>query len=269
MITPIEIDNYFNNGNTIKYSICTLVTNMNEYMTMVSSYEQAGFNTSNSEFIYINNSQVNKYDAYTGLNKCIEKSCGTFIIFTHQDIELKFDNESILSQRINYIELNDPNWAVLSNAGAIHIKQLYKRISHPDHELNQGPFPSKVRSIDENFIVLKKLSGLQFSQNLNGFHLYGTDLCLQAELNGYSCYVIDFHLLHKSTGNMNESFFKAREEFIKSYSGKIRAGYLRTPCTIMYISKNQGLNEVMNSKFAISLAKFVKKLELAFGKISK
>lgn len=269
MVKFIELDNYIENSALVTYSICTLVTNVIEYQEMIDSYEQAGFTNKNSEFIYIDNSSSNKYDAYAGLNKFIESATGTYILFSHQDVLLKYDNETTLSKRIKEIDAKDPQWAVLSNAGAVHIKKLYKRISHLDHQLNQGPFPSKVRSIDENFIVLKKSSDLRFSRDLNGFHLYGTDLCLQAELKGFSCYVIDFHLLHKSTGNLNEAFYQAKRDFIKSYSGKIKSGYIRTPCTIMYISKNKALNETMNSKLAISIAKFVKKTTLFLQKAFK
>jgi hypothetical protein len=210
----------------------------------------------------VDNSQGNKYDAYAGLNKLMAAASGQYLILSHQDVELNYDTEAGLNRRISEMDQLDPQWAVLGNAGYADLKRQYKRISHLHETLNLGPFPHPVTSLDENFMLLKKEAGLLFSPDLSGFHLYGTDICLAAQQKGYSCYVIDFHLLHKSTGNLNESFFAARQAFIRKYSASLSPRYIRTPCTIMFISGSPLLNAWMNKPFMISIAKFLKKLEL-------
>ncbi len=58
--------------------------------------------------------------------------------------------------------------------------------------------PIRVGSLDENFIVVKRQANLALSHDMSGFHLYGTDLCIIADILGRTSYVVDFHLCHKA-----------------------------------------------------------------------
>jgi len=257
----MEIDNIGQQA-PVKYTVCTLVSNLEEYGEMVSSYRQAGFTEDRCAFLYVDNSRGNKYDAYAGLNKLLAAATGQYLILSHQDVVLRFDTEPVLSGRLQEINQLDPRWGVLGNAGFVDLKRAFKKIAHLHEVLEIGTFPHQVRSVDENFLILKKDAGLRFSPDLSGFHLYGTDICLRAQQRGYTCYVIDFLLLHKSTGNLSADFFKARQDFIRKYASSLSPRYIRTPCTIMFISAHPLLNQVMNKPFMISLAKFITKLEL-------
>jgi hypothetical protein len=262
MTGPFEIDQAIP-VRPVTYSVCTLASSLAEYAVMVDSYRQAGFTDERCEFLYVDNSRGNKYDAYAGLNQLIGRAAGNYILLSHQDVELNFDTEAVLRQRIAEMDRLDPRWAVLGNAGGADVKREYHRISYPHGSMNRGPFPQLVTSVDENFMVLKKAAGLAFSPDLTGFHLYGTDLCLQAEQKGFTCYVIDFHLLHKSKGNINDSFYQAREALMQKYGRQLSPRYIRTTCTTMFISPSPFLNRLMNQPWMVSVAKFVKKVELA------
>src|SRR5690606_18517163 len=134
----------------------------------------------------------------------------------HQDILLNFDKRKELEQRINELDARDPQWAVAGNAGAAGLNHIVYHISYPGGTTQyKGTFPLKAQSLDENFILLKNSCGLSFSMDLAGFHLYGTDICLQAAGKGYHCYVIDFHLLHKSRGNPDASFEDLQKRLIE------------------------------------------------------
>lgn len=251
-----------NNKKPLKYSVCTLMNNPEEYEIMVKSYKKAGFTEDICEYLFVDNSTHNQYDAFTGLNYLISKASGKYLILSHQDTETIFDNEEVLNKRIEEINQIDSNWAVLGNAGGADVKRLYRRITHLQENIKDGPFPQRVRSLDENFILLKSSAQLTFSSDLTGFHLYGTDICITAEKKGYTCYVIDFNLLHKSNGNINESFFAARRAFMQKYAQQLPPQYIRTTCTTMFISDKPWLNFIMNKPFMISVSKFLKKLEL-------
>lgn len=250
---------------TFTYSICTLVTNQAEYTVMLDSFLQAGFSTDFCEYIYIDNSQVNQYDAYAGLNKMLSLAKGKYIILCHQDIELKFDKIDALEKRIAEVNALDPNWGILSNAGGLHLKQAIQHISHPHNEVLLGTFPFKVKSVDENFMLFKKNANLSFSRNMKGFHMYGTDCCIIADMLGYNAWVVDFHLMHKSQGNMNKSFYENKSELIQKYQHAFRSRYVRTPCTKLYISGSGLLTSVMNTKLSI----FITKLGLKIKRLMK
>lgn len=240
------------------FSICTLVANKAEYELFLLSAEKAGFTNENSEFIYIDNSETNKFDAFDGLNQFLNKAKGKYIILVHQDVEFKFDNIEILKDRIQQMNQLDPKWAVLGNTG-YHINNInkqYTRITDPGQiDYKDGPFPVRVSCVDENIMIVKNDLNLMTSKNIGHFHLYGADLCLQATMQGYSTYVIDFHILHKSGGYPNQSFYDTKERLIAQYTNALKIRFFRTPCTVIFLSNSKILNSIMNSKIMYSFKK--------------
>jgi len=239
-----------------RFSICSLVTDKSEYTQMLQSFKEAGFNEDNSEFIYADNSDSNKYDGYKGVSRFLDMACGKYIIICHQDILLKFDNIDILNQRIKEMDKLDNSWAILANAGYKNFNDVALRISDPHGDnRNFTPFPAKVQSVDENFIVIKKSANLTISNDIDGFHLYGTDLCLLASMIGYNSYVIDFHLYHKSAGTCGTNFYEVKQKLIQSYEKKLKIKMLRTPCTMLTLTSNKILNYLLNKKIIYSIKK--------------
>lgn len=234
-----------------KFSVCTLVTNFEEYQAMIDSFLNKGFTEQDTEFLYVNNSQMNKEDGFTGLNKFIHHSQGEYIILCHQDIRLEFDNKDSLLLKLTELSKIDNKWAIVGNAGACqNFSKKYIRISDPHGEDKKiGSFPSKVTSLDENFILIKSNANLGLSRDLNGFHFYGTDLCTLADIRGYTSYVIDFHIRHLSPGNINKYFFECKDSFEKQYSNKLRSRFIQTSCTYMTISSSRFINFLLKNKY--------------------
>lgn len=252
-----EIDSI--NSNKLKYSICTLVTDLEEYQKMKNSFHELGFDDNNSEFIYVDNKN-NKYDAYEGINKLINCSSGRYIIVCHQDIELLDDDEKKLDFLLNELYKIDSNWSVAGNAGGISLGKLSIRISDPHGKnVKVGNFPQIVNSLDENFLILRRDANLGLSHNLNGFHLYGTDICFLAKIRGYNSYVIDFHLLHKSPGNVSNDFFKLRKDFISKYQIAFKPRIIQTTCTNMFISSSRLLNNIMTQSILNKIKRIIVK----------
>ena len=130
------------------------------------------------------------------------------------------------------------------------------RISDPyGMDVAKGSFPAKVRSLDENFLIIRKESGLTLSNDLKGFHFYGTDLCMIADILGLNAYVINFHLYHKSGGNCDESFFNAKQRLIEKYRRVFQSRFIRTTCTPLFLSGFSSLNTLFNRKLMYSLKK--------------
>lgn len=250
----IEVDNIVSNK---LFSMCTLVSNMDEYKLLLDSAKKAGFNNENTEFIYIDNSE-NKYDAYDGLNQCLNKASAKYVILVHQDIEFKFDDIEVLKDKITEIDTIDSKWAILGNTGYDfnNINIQYTRITDTGQfDVKDGPFPVRVSCPDENIMIVKNELNLMFSKNIGHYHLYGADLSIQAQMQGYNTYVIDFHILHKSGGYPNQSFYDTKDRMIKQYQKALEVKFFRTPCTAVYLSKSKLFNKVMNSKIMYSLKK--------------
>jgi len=231
-----------------KYSICTLVTKTSEYEEMVNSFRDKGFDDKNTEFLYISNIDSNQYDGYSGLNHMLNTAAGEYVVLCHQDILLNFDNESILDSCISELNHKDKNWALAGNAGG-DSRTRYRRITDPHGTSSVGSFPQRVKSLDENFIISNSKNRVALSGNLNGFHMYGTDLCLMADILGYSAYVINFHLQHNSPGNKDASFYKSEKALINKYKNAFKLRLIKSSCTKIFISSSNILTSLFNIKF--------------------
>lgn len=234
-----------------EYSICTLVTRLDQYQTMLSSFIDAGFSQEKCEYLYIDNSKENLYDAYAAFNIFLQRAQGKYIIICHQDIELLYDKIDVLEKRICELEKIDPKWAVAGNAGGINLNYTSWRITHgtpPLYKKIGNCFPHKVETLDENFILVKNNANLAVSSDLKGFHFYGTDICLIAYTLGFTAYLIDFHLYHKSGGNKDESFFSMKMAFQKKYQRALKGHYINTMTKErFYISGSRFYNFIFNS----------------------
>lgn len=266
----VKIENIATKINSIEYfytfSICTLVTRTDQYEKMLRSFINAGFTRDKCEYLYIDNSKENVYDAYSAFNIFLQKAQGRYVIICHQDIELIYDKIGDLEKRINEIEELDPKWALIGNAGGINLKFLSGHITHgnpPIHVKKGKHFPQKVQTLDENFILIKRQANLAVSSDLAGYHFYGTDICLIAKILGYNAYVVDFRLYHKSIGNKNENFYNLKTELQRKYQRAFKGRYLHAPTRErFYISGNRFCSFILNTSLLKAIAKKYYKLRL-------
>ena len=220
----------------LTFSVATLVTDPAQYKEMLASFLAAGFSAETTEFLAIDNSGRDQLDAYRGLTLALSRSRGHHSILCHQDVRLTHDAKSDLVAQLEGLTKHDPSWALAGNAGGIGSGKLAMRITDPhgaDRAL--GPFPARAQSLDENFIVVRGGTRFGFSQDLSGFHLYGADLCLQAEMAGHSAYVIDFHLTHLSAGNADQTFRQSERAFRQKWTRALAPRWLQTTCTLVRI----------------------------------
>jgi hypothetical protein len=243
-----------------EFSLCTLVTDSVEYEQMRESFIKGGFTTDICEYLYIDNIGKNTFEAYAGLNRFLREAKGKYIILCHQDILLLLDGIKDLRARIDGIEKTDARWAVLGNAGSINIKYRGLHIQGPGKEWNEELLPLRAQTLDENFIVVKNSANLALSADLEGFHLYGADICFVADVLGYNSYVIDFKLHHKSYGNDDESFYRIKRKFIKKYGRAFRSRFAGTTITRFYVSGNSFRRAIGNTKLVLFFARQYYKL---------
>jgi Zn-finger protein len=219
------------------FSICTLVTRKQEYDEMLNSFLKKGFTTDDCEYLYIDNSENSTYDAYEGLNVFLQKAQGKYVILCHQDILIHDNDKTDLLKLIEEVESKDPNWGILANAGGINLKWIATHITQGNGRvIKENHLPLKVKTVDENFIIVKKSANIALSRDLSGFHFYGTDICLIADVLGFNSYTIGFNIIHKSNGKPDASFHKLRKELKLKYRKAFRNRFLTTTFSRFFLS---------------------------------
>jgi len=244
-----------------KVEFYTLVTRFDEYQEMVNSAKNAGFDRDDIDFYYFDNKKSNEFDGYSGINHALNISNAEYLVFCHQDILFKYDGYEKLIKCINELNTLDNNWAIAGNAGANEFGKVYIKIIDPNGSHNQGPFPQKVHCLDENFIIINMKKNVACSSNLGGFHLYGLDLCQNADALGLNSYVIDFLLEHKSAGNVDYRFYESLNNYIKIQKRRKSTRLYTTLCATKVISSNSILNVFLNLRVIRKLYIYVLQLK--------
>ena len=248
-----------------RYTIGTLTNDRDQYVEMLASFKAGGFGDDCCEFTFIDTAATGTTSAYHGLNQLLNNARGDYVILCHHDVRLLHDSRFVLDQRLAALSRDYPNWAVAGNAGGMAPGQLAIRISDP-HGENQktADLPARVSSLDENFLVIRRDARVSFSANLSGYHLYGADICLIADILGYECYVIDFHLSHLSPGKKDPSFATAERAFTKKWSKALRPRWIQTTCALLHISGRPGTQH-LSRMVATGYRKIARHLPGAFG----
>lgn len=158
-----------------------------------------------NEFILVKNPE----SATKGLNEGIEKASNDVVVMVHQDVFLPKTWSGALERALD--QLGSEKWGVLGVAGMT--EQWEWRGYIEDRGAPWGPWekelegnPIEVYVLDELLMVIKKSDGLRFDEKLKGFHLYASDICLNAKMQGMKNFVFNGYLKHNSDvhrGNLN------------------------------------------------------------------
>jgi hypothetical protein len=217
------------------FSVCSLVQDAGRYQGLLDSFARLGFTAENSEFLAADNRDQNRFDGYSWLKRLLAEARGRFVVFTHDDIELVDEGFDQLLGWTRWLDETDPAWLVAGVAGGVWRKPsrprpaLALRISDKfGANRRRGTLPARVESLDECFILMRRTRPVISSYDLKGFHHYGPDLCLQAELLGGSAYAIDFHIRHNGQAQTGKPFRASRREFVRKYGRYFPARALNT-----------------------------------------
>ncbi|MCR6629390.1 MAG: hypothetical protein NVV74_04665 [Magnetospirillum sp.] len=243
----------------LDYSICTLVTRWDEYRAMQDSFRAKGFREPACEFLYLDNAAGNRFDAYSGLNLFLSTARGRVVVLCHQDVRLVDDGRAELDAIIAAMDRDHPQWGVLGNAGGTPAGTLCIRITDPHGaDTRRGAFPAAATALDENFLAVRRSANLALSADVGGYHLYGADLCLMADLLGHSAHVVDFHLHHLSPGNADASFAAARRCIIAKYQRALAPRWVTTTCTA-FVAGGGALSTLAGTRWGAKLLRSLRK----------
>jgi len=173
--------------------------------------------------------------AGSAYNAAIAKASSDVVVCTHQDVYLPAGWEQRLLDAIKDLELRGERWAVLGVWGIQADGAFAGRVwcSGGNREYVR-PFAGQaveVDSIDEIVIVINRKVGLRFDDALPGFHLYGTDIILQAQQIGHRAFVFDGPVVHNSRCNpqpLDRAFWNAYRYMQRKWASQVP---LRT-CTV-------------------------------------
>jgi hypothetical protein len=215
-------------GGRATYTVCTIVTRPDHYAQMCASFEAHGFTRADTDYLYADNTGGNALDAFQACNRFLLEARSPYVIICHQDIRLVDAGRRQLDDIVADLDRRHPGWGLFGNAGAKADGELAIRITDPSltDVARGGPFPVEVVSLDENFIVIRAAANLAVSHDMQGFHFYGADLCLIADILGCSAHVVDFHLLHHSGGTIDGAFLAARTRMGQKYRRAFRSRWV-------------------------------------------
>lgn len=165
---------------TNKISLVTLVNNVETYHDNV--IKSSSEFKDNIEYITISFPK----SAAKGLNEGLDKASNELIICCHQDIY--FLNACYKSLTDNLYSLHSKNWGVCGIAGCtFEGKRIYNYTM-----MNENENIVQAQTLDCSLLILKKSNNLKFDENLKLFHMYGEDICLQANDKGLGVYISMF-----------------------------------------------------------------------------
>jgi hypothetical protein len=247
-----------------QFCICTIVTDVEEYSLMKTSFENAGFNAA-CEYLIADNTIGNIFDGYNAIRRFLQESKARYTIIVHQDVRCQ-DNIKMLLECLNDLNTKDNNWALCGNAGGANYNNIVYHINNNGIRKTEG-LPQRVFSLDENFLIVKTEKQMAVSSDIEGFHYYGTDLCIVADFLGYTSYVIPFMVEHLSKGNLRDLELK-KPTFLKAFGKKLRPRFIQTSCDKFYLGNSETQNKLYNSEFVFFWIK-AKKNILKLLKISQ
>lgn len=133
-------------------------------------------------------------------NEAMERAGHDPVVFVHQDVYLPEDWTSKVRGALDFLARHDPNWGVIGCFGVTGGGEERGHVFTTGWGLVGSPFyaPMQVRTLDEMVLIVRKGSGLRFSEYLPHFHFYGADICLTAQMRGMRCYAIPAFCIHNT-----------------------------------------------------------------------
>jgi hypothetical protein len=219
---------------------------------MRQSFGEAGFTSERATFTELTGTgRPDEPEPYSTITRLIGDLSEPFFILCHQDLRLDQGHGiDDLVRVIHDLEERDGRWAVAGNAGGSRSLRVVRSLTDPHGGASADSFPAPVHSLDENFLLIRTGTEIHCSPGLLGFHLYGTDICLNALVGGCQPYVIDFRVRHLSRGTRDEEYATARDRFVAHWSPRFTACYVRTTIDVLFLSRVGFLRSSLGSEAA-------------------
>ena len=191
--------------------------------------------------------------AAAAYNAAMREATTDLVVFVHQDVYLPEGWFNSVQKASAVLALKDSNWGVLGvwgvtasggRAGYVYWNGLPcqrglafdgRPLGGADESLSCARNRSfegvvEVTSLDEVILILRKSSRLQFDESLPGYHLYGTDICLEARRRKMKSYAISAFCIHNTKIGklLPRQFWQGYLFMRRKWKGELP---IVTPCT--------------------------------------
>jgi hypothetical protein len=192
--------------------------------------------------------------ASVAYNAALSRCENDFVIFVHQDVYIPADWEDTVLRNISYLDLVDPDWAVLGVYGVMGSgAQIGYVWSSGLNKVFGTRFdlPVPVESLDELLVMVKRSSGITFDDRLPGYHLYGTDLVQTARSRNKTAYAICAPVVHNSLPSLylRNDYFNAYNYVVRKWKANLPivtcvATIVRSPFSYLRLRLRHWVNEL-------------------------
>ena len=168
-------------------------------------------------------------------NDGLKKTRSEIAVFPHQDVYLPSGWDNWLMSSLERLSEIDKSWAVAGVFGMPSENRFVGQVHCTRNGRVVGTSlrePVQAAALDELLLVVRRGSGLCFDENLPGFHLYGTDICLEARRRGLRSYVVPAFCIHNASGWIFlpwafwQSYFYLRKKWWEQLP-------ITTPCAVI------------------------------------
>lgn len=201
-------------------SIITIANKEDVYQKFKANLEeQSGVDY---ELIKIRNDRHQYSSARTAYNQAVAKATGKDLLFLHPDIRF-LDKRALADVLQQAWKL--PNRGVVGiagvpdNLGPYHIMTTMKQGVTPRSVGVPIDRPTKIQTVDECFFIFSKQFWEQHPfSDIEGWHLYAVEECLQAIMDGKTNYVVPSRICHASDGVSEDwNYVKTGRQIVKRY----------------------------------------------------
>jgi glycosyl transferase family 2 len=194
-------------------SFVSCVSDADAYQRWVAASLQG----SDCERIAIDNAG-NTWSASQALNMGWERARGDLLVFCHQDVEFPPGWIDTMREQIGRIDrVSGGNWGIAGTFGRSgrrflgHVDDLHGKRREGEE------LPAPVETLDEHCLIARRALPLRFDESLDGYHLYGVDICLQALALGMANYAIDACVRHLGRGEKDVEYYRLRNQLERKW----------------------------------------------------
>lgn len=176
------------------------------------------------ELILIDNSKNKFESAVKALNYGWKKTRGKYLMFVHQDVNLKScDWLETVEKTLDSLE----NLGIAGVAGMSETENgIISNIEHGNPPKPAGKIhithPVHVQTLDECLFIIPRFVFKEYKldMSLEGWHLYAVEYCLKVKKNGLNVYVIPNSVYHSSYEyglSLPKNYYKILKTILKKY----------------------------------------------------